>query len=90
VSKLAQMQDEQLVQLMGNELVNAPNMDTTQWVEANEQHQFAIKPIVLKNLALPSTTYQVTPQTLTQRRTMSILNGVNNKLVQKFDEVVSA
>jgi hypothetical protein len=27
---------------------------------------------------------------LTQRRTMSILNGVNNKLVQKFDEVVSA
>jgi hypothetical protein len=40
------MQDEQLVQLMENELVNAPNMDATQWVEANEQHQIVIEPVV--------------------------------------------
>ncbi len=46
MSKPAQMQDEQLLQPIGSELMNAPNMDATQWVEANEQHQIAIKPIM--------------------------------------------
>ncbi len=38
VSKLAQMQDEQQMQHVGNELVNAPNMNVAQNVEANERH----------------------------------------------------
>jgi hypothetical protein len=46
VLELAQMQDEQLVQLMENELANTPNMDATQWVETNEQHQIATETIV--------------------------------------------
>jgi hypothetical protein len=31
------------MQPMGNEPVNAPNMDVAHWVEANERHQNATK-----------------------------------------------
>ncbi len=42
-SKLTQIQDEQQMQPMGDEPVNAPNMDVAHQVEANEQHQNATK-----------------------------------------------
>jgi hypothetical protein len=35
-SKFAQIQDEQQMQPMGDEPVNAPNMDVTHWVEADK------------------------------------------------------
>jgi hypothetical protein len=41
--KHAQMQDEQHVQPMGNELVNAPNMEVAERIEFNNQHQITIK-----------------------------------------------
>jgi hypothetical protein len=37
------MQDKQQVQPMKHELVNAPNMDATQIVEVNEQHQVVVE-----------------------------------------------
>jgi hypothetical protein len=37
------MQDKQQVQPMKNESVNAPNMDATQIVETNEQHQVVVE-----------------------------------------------
>ncbi len=39
VHEYAQEQDEWQVQPMGNELVNAPNMDATHRGKTNEQHQ---------------------------------------------------
>lgn len=43
INQLAQIQDEQQMQPMGDELVNAPNMDVAHWVEVDEQHQNATK-----------------------------------------------
>jgi hypothetical protein len=42
IQEHAQKQDEQQVQLMGDEPVNAPNMDATLREEINEQHQNVI------------------------------------------------
>jgi len=42
----AQEQNEQQLQLMGNEHVNAPNMDVTERGKVNEQHQNVAKPVV--------------------------------------------
>ncbi len=44
--KLTQIQDEHQVQPMGDEPVNAPNMDSTQRVEANKQHQNVAEPVM--------------------------------------------
>jgi hypothetical protein len=46
---------------MGDEPVNAPNMDAAQKGEVNEQHQNVAKPIMRKDLASISTTHQETP-----------------------------
>jgi hypothetical protein len=46
VSKLAQKQDQQQVQPMGNKHVNVPNTNVTQRGEVNEQHQNVVKWIV--------------------------------------------
>jgi hypothetical protein len=40
------MQEKQQVQPMKHELVNAPNMDATLIVEANEQHQIVVELVV--------------------------------------------
>jgi hypothetical protein len=46
VSKLAQKQDQQQMQPMGNKRVNVPNTNATQRGEVNEQHQNVVKWIV--------------------------------------------
>jgi hypothetical protein len=53
------------VQLVENELVNAPNMDVTQWVQTNYQHQNVAKLIVPKDPTIPVNIHQMTPQTST-------------------------
>ncbi len=40
------MQDKQQAQPMKYELMNAPNMDATQIVEANQQHQVVVELVV--------------------------------------------
>jgi hypothetical protein len=40
------MQDKQQVQPTKNESVNAPNIDVTQIVKANEQHQVVVEMVV--------------------------------------------
>ncbi len=69
-----QMQYEQ-VQPIGSELVNAPKMDATHKVEANEQHQITIELIMQKDPFVPSTIHQVTPQTSTQPWAVNTHNG---------------
>jgi hypothetical protein len=51
---------------MGDEPMNAANMDVTQRGEISEQHQNVAKPVVQKNLVVFSTIHQETPQTITQ------------------------
>jgi hypothetical protein len=65
-SKPAQKQDEQQVQPMGNELVNAPSTNATQRGKSNEQRHNAIEPVVRKDPIVFSTIHQATPQTSTQ------------------------
>jgi hypothetical protein len=43
------MQDEQQMQPMRNESMNAPIMEVTQRVEVDIQHQIAIKQVVQRN-----------------------------------------
>jgi hypothetical protein len=43
---------------MGNELVNAPNMDATHRGEINEQHQNVMEPIMQRNPITLLTTHQ--------------------------------
>jgi hypothetical protein len=76
------------MQLVENELVNAPNMDVTQWVQTNDQHQNVTKLIMPRDPTIPLNSHQMTPQTSTQQRAMNIHNGGNNEHVQQFDEVV--
>jgi hypothetical protein len=57
VSKLAQIEDEQQMQPMGDELVNAPNMDVTHWVGADKQHQNATKLVMYRNSTVLSITH---------------------------------
>jgi hypothetical protein len=65
IQEHAQEQDEQQVQSMGDEPMNAPNMDVTQRGEINEQHQNVIKAVVQRCPTMFSTTHQETPQTTT-------------------------
>jgi hypothetical protein len=51
---------------MGNEPMNAPNIDPTHRLKANEQHQVVAKPAMQKETTSTSTIHQMTPQTLTQ------------------------
>jgi hypothetical protein len=46
---------------MGDELMNARNMDATQRGEANEQHQNVAKPVVQRDPTTLSTTHKKTP-----------------------------
>jgi hypothetical protein len=50
------------VQLAENELVNVPNMDVTQWVQTNDQHQNVAILIVPRDLTIPLNNHQMTPQ----------------------------
>ncbi len=51
---------------MGDESMNAPNIDAIHRVKANEQHQVVANLAMQKETTGTSTTHQVTPQTLTQ------------------------
>ncbi len=50
---------------MGDEPVNAPNMDAAQKGEVNEQHQNVVKLIMQRDSIAFSTTHQETPRTIT-------------------------
>jgi hypothetical protein len=69
------------MQPMGTKPMNAPNTDATQKGEANEQHQNATKPVVLKDPIVLSSTHQVTPQTSTQPWATSVHHDDNHELV---------
>ncbi len=71
--KPTQVQDEQ-VQPIGSELMNAPNMDVTHKVEANK-HQTTTESTMQNDPSVPSTIHQVTPQTSTQPWPMNTHNG---------------
>jgi len=73
---------------MGDEPMNAPNMDVTQRGEISEQHQNVAKPVVQKNLVVLSTIHQETPQTITQPKVVNVHNGDNHEPIQTFDEVI--
>jgi hypothetical protein len=73
---------------MGDEPMNAPNMDATQRGEINEQHQNVAKPVVQKNLVVFSTIHQETPRTITQPKVVNVHNGDNHEPFQPFDEVI--
>jgi hypothetical protein len=66
------------MQLVENELMNAPNMDVTQWVQTNDKHQNVAKLIMPRDPTIPLNNHQMTPQTSTQQRAMNIHNGDNN------------
>jgi len=57
IQEHAQEQNEQQVQPMGNELVDASHMDATQRGEVNEQNQNATKQVVQKDPIVLSTTH---------------------------------
>ncbi len=88
IQEHAQEQNEQQVQPMGNESMNASNMDATQRGEVNEQNQNATKQVVQKDPVVLSTSHQ-TPQTSTQLKVMNVHNGDNHEPIQLFDEVIS-
>ncbi len=73
------MQDEQQLQLMGDEIVNAPNIDATHRGKINEQHQNVIELVVQRDLAMLSTTHQETPQTTTQPWVVSVNHDDNHE-----------
>jgi hypothetical protein len=51
---------------MGDEPMNAPNIDVAHTLEANEQHQAVVEPVMQRETTNTSTIHQVTPQTSTQ------------------------
>ncbi len=55
------MQNEQQVQPIGNEPMNAPIMEATQWVSINIQHQISTKYVVHMETTIHSNIYHVTP-----------------------------
>jgi hypothetical protein len=69
---------------MGDEPMNAPNMDASQRGKINEQHQNVIDSVVQRDLTTFSTTHQETPRTTTQPRVVNVHNGDNHELVQSF------
>jgi hypothetical protein len=87
IQEHAQEQNEQQLQPMEIESVNASNMDATQRGKVNEQNQNATKQVVQKYPIVLSTTHQ-TPQTSTQLKVMNAHNGDNHEPIHSFDEVV--
>jgi hypothetical protein len=73
---------------MGNEPINASNVDATQKGKVNIQHPNVAKHVVQRDPTVLYTTHQ-TPQTSTQLRVMNVHNGGNHEPIQPFDEVVS-
>jgi hypothetical protein len=59
------------VQPIGDELVNAPNMDATERGKVNE-HQNVPKLVVYRDPIVFSTIHQETPQTITQPRVVNV------------------
>jgi hypothetical protein len=66
---------------MGNEHVNAPNMDTTQRGKVTEQHQNATIPVVQRDPIALSTTHQATPHTSTHPRVVNVQYDDNHEHV---------
>jgi hypothetical protein len=60
--------------------MNVPNMDATQRIKANKQHQIVAKLIVHKDIECTLTTHQMTPQT----REVNIHNLM---LLSPFDNI---
>jgi hypothetical protein len=51
---------------LGNELLNSPIMEATQWVEIDVQHQIATEQIMYKETTIPSNMHQMTTQISSQ------------------------
>ncbi len=79
IQKHAQEQDEQQVQPMGDEPVNAPNTNATHRGKINEQYQNVPEPIVQRILVTFSTIHQKTPQRITQLKVVSVHNDDNHE-----------
>jgi hypothetical protein len=67
------------VQPIGDEPVNAPNMDVAQRGEVNEQHQNVTKPVVQRDPVVFSTTHQETPRIITQLKVVNVHNDDNHE-----------
>jgi len=65
---------------MGDEPVNALNMDATQREKVNKQHQNVAKPIVERDLIVLLTIHKKTPQIITQLRVENVHNDDNHEL----------
>jgi hypothetical protein len=87
IQEHAQEQNEQQLQPMGIESVNASNMDATQRGKVNEQNQNVTKQVVQKDAIVLSTIHE-TPRTSTQLKVMNARNGDNHEPIHSFDEVV--
>ncbi len=66
---------------MGDEYVNALNMDVAHMGEVNEQHQHEAKLVMQKDPIAFSTTHKKTPWTITQSRGVSVYHDDNHELV---------
>jgi len=76
---------------MGNEPMNAPNMDVAQKGEVNEQHKNNVIELLMhRDPTMLLTTHKKTPQIITKPWAMSVYHDDNHELVQLFDEIVSA
>jgi hypothetical protein len=73
---------------MGDEPVNAPNMDATQRGEVNEQHKNVAKLVVQRDPITLSAIHQKTPRRITQTKVVNVYKSDNHEPIQLFDEVI--
>jgi hypothetical protein len=69
------------MQPMGDQPMKAPNTNTIEKGEVNEQHQNVEEVVVQRNLISLSTTHQEMPRTITQMRVVNVCNDDNHEPV---------